>query len=55
LENNDKQVATYTIRFVAPLMIAAVALYVVDIIIRKLKWTDIKSFFGLKASKGGRN
>ena len=55
LENNDKQVATYTIRFVAPLMIAAVALYVVDIIIRKLKWTDIKSFFGMKASKGGRN
>lgn len=55
LENDDKEVATYVVRFVAPLMIVAVALYVVDIIIRKLKWTDIKSFFGLKTSKGGRN
>ena len=33
------------------LMIAAVALYVIDIIIRKLKWSDIKSLF--KKSKAG--
>ncbi len=53
LENDDKEVATYTIRFVAPLMIAAVILYVIDIIIRKLKWTDIQSFFGIRPKKGG--
>ena len=53
LENDDKEVATYTLRFIPPLMIAAAALYVVDIIIRKLKWTDIKSFFGIK-KKGAR-
>ena len=53
LENDDKEVATYVLRFVAPLMIAAVALYVIDIIIRKLKWSDIKSFFGKSPAKGG--
>ena len=54
LENDEKEIATYVIRFVAPLMIVAVTLYVIDIIIRKLKWTDIKSFFGGKSAKGGR-
>ena len=44
--------ATYVVRFAAPLMIAAAALYVVDIIIRKLRWHDIKSFFSVK-KKGG--
>ncbi len=53
LENDDKEVATYVVRFIAPLMIAAVVLYVIDIIIRKLKWNDIKSFFGIKQKKGG--
>lgn len=52
LENDDKEVATYVVRFAAPLMIAAAALYVVDIIIRKLRWHDIKSFFSVK-KKGG--
>ncbi len=53
LENDDKEVATYTVRFVAPLMILSAVLYVVDIIIRKLKLSDIKSFFGIKSGKGG--
>ena len=52
LVNDDKEVATYIVRFTAPLMIAAVALYVIDIIIRKLRWHDIKSFFSIK-KKGG--
>ena len=39
-------------RYLVPLMIAAVALYVVDIIIRKLRWQDIKSFFSIR-KKGG--
>ena len=52
LLNDDKEVATYTVRFTAPLMIAAVILYVADIIIRKLKWSDIKSFFSSSSGKG---
>ncbi len=53
LENDDKEIATYVIRFTVPLMIAAVVLYVIDIMIRKLKLSDIKSFFGIKPAKGG--
>ncbi len=53
LKNDDKEVATYTIRFVVPLMIAAVVLYVIDIMVRKLRLNDIKSFFGIKPKKGG--
>jgi hypothetical protein len=52
LENDDKEVATFVVRYLVPLMIAAVALYVVDIIIRKLRWQDIKSFFSIR-KKGG--
>ncbi len=53
--NDDNEVATYTLRFVPPLMIAAAALYIIDIIIRKLKWNDLKSFLGIKQKKkGGR-
>ncbi len=52
LENDDKEVATYTIRFIAPLMVIAVVLYVIDIIIRKLKMSDIRSFFNIKPKKG---
>ena len=52
LENDDKVVATYVMRFAAPLMIAAAVMYVLDVIIRKLRWSDIKSFFGMK-KKGG--
>ena len=52
LENDDKEVATYILRFVAPLMIAAAVMYILDVIIRKLRWSDIKSFFGIK-KKGG--
>ena len=52
LENDDKEVATYVMRFAAPLLIAAAVMYVLDVIIRKLRWSDIKSFFGMK-KKGG--
>ncbi len=52
MENDDKEVATYTVRFIAPLMILAVVLYVIDIMIRKLKISDIKSFFGIKPKRG---
>ncbi len=52
LKNDDKEVTTYTVKFIAPLMILAVVLYVIDIIIRKLKISDIKSFFGIKPKRG---
>ncbi len=55
LENDEKEVATYTIRFVGPLMILAAVLYVIDIAIRKLKMSDIKSFFRIKSKKGAGN
>ena len=44
--NNDEDVGTYTVDFTYALLIIAVALYVVDIAVRKLKWEDIVSFFG---------
>ena len=54
MENPQDDVATYTVRFTVPLMIAAVVLYIIDIIIRKLKWNDIRSFFRKKTKlKGG--
>ena len=43
-ENKDTEESTI-VYFTIPLMIVAVSLYVIDIIIRKLKWSDIKSFF----------
>ncbi len=58
LANDDKEIATYTVRYVAPLMIAVVILYVVDIIIRKIKWADVKTLFAGRAGrslrKGGK-
>ena len=52
LENDEKEVSTYVLRFTAPLMIAAVVMFVLDVIIRKLRRSDLKSFFGIK-KKGG--
>lgn len=53
LENDEKEVATYIVRYTVPLMIIAIVLYVLDIMVRKLKMADIKSFFGIKPTKGG--
>lgn len=46
IENDHAAVATYTLYFTVPFLIAAVALFVADIVIRKLRWKDIKSLFG---------
>ncbi len=46
LENDESEIARYTYSLVLPLMAAAAAMYVADIIIRKLKWRDIVSLFG---------
>ncbi len=46
IENDDKEVGRYNLSLVIPLLVACVALYAVDIAVRKLKWEDIKSLFG---------
>ena len=50
LENDEKHITTYKASYVVPLLIIAVALFVIDIIIRKIKWADIKTLF---KKKGG--
>ncbi|MBQ8720529.1 MAG: VWA domain-containing protein [Clostridia bacterium] len=54
LENNADEVGVYVITFIVPLMAAAVCLYVVDIIIRKLRWRDIAGLFKRSSYKGGK-
>ena len=49
IENDEREVETYTQSYAIPLLIAAVALFVVDIFIRKIKWKDIQSLFGHKS------
>ena len=45
LENTDSEYTSYTFSFTLPLMIVIAGLFVIDIIIRQLRWQDIKSFF----------
>ncbi len=45
LKNDESEVGTYTVSLTVPLLAAAVALFAVDIIVRKLKWEDIVSLF----------
>lgn len=51
LKNNEKDVATYTYYLALPCMVTAIALYLADIVIRKLSWVDIRNLFGLKEKK----
>ncbi len=53
IKNDEDKVATYTLPLTAPLMIIAVLAYIADIIIRKLKISDIKSFFKIRPKQGG--
>ena len=53
LENDKSYVSTYELSFRVPLLIFAVALFVVDVFIRKFRWKDIKGFFH-KKKKGAR-
>lgn len=50
LENDKSNVQKYIFDFTAPFMIASVILFVIDIIIRKLRIEDIKSIFKSKKS-----
>ncbi len=54
LSPNEEELTTYTVNLIAPLMIATVVLYLADIVIRKLKWADIRSLFSkTKTNKKG--
>ena len=48
LENDNSYVETYIYDFTNVFMAICVCLFVVDIIIRKLKWNDIKTLFNIK-------
>ena len=45
LEVDEGKIATYVLDFTVPFLALAAVLYVVDTIIRKLKWADIVSLF----------
>ena len=45
IQHNKDEVSTYTMDFTIALLVAAVVMYVADIVIRKLKWVDIVSLF----------
>ena len=45
--NNDDEVGRYVYGLTVPLLIACAVIYLVDVIVRKLKWSDVVSFFGL--------
>ncbi len=44
--NDENDMGTYKVDLAMPLLIACIVLYIVDIVVRKLKWEDVKSFFG---------
>ncbi len=48
--NDENMIASYELNLTLLLLAIAVALFVVDIIVRKIKWEDIQSLFG-KARK----
>lgn len=45
IENTDSDYVSFTFKFTLPLMIIAAAAFVVDIVVRQLRWKDITSFF----------
>ena len=42
---DENMLTTYVVSFTVPFLIAAVVLFVIDIIVRKLKWSDIVNLF----------
>ena len=52
LENNKNEVDTYELSFRVPLLIAAAALFVIDVIVRKFRWRDLKGLFAKKRKEG---
>ena len=60
ISDSDEEVGRYVFRLTIPLLIICAAIYLVDIVVRKLKWQDVVSFFGPKSGNknkdaGGKN
>ncbi len=51
LEVDENKIATYILRFTVPFLAVAAVIYVVDTVIRKLKWADIVSLFKKKTKE----
>ena len=45
VENNEDEISTYVMDFTIGLLVAAVSLYLLDIMVRKLTWADIRGLF----------
>ncbi len=45
---DETKLERYVVKFTVPFLTAAAILYIIDTVIRKLKWADIKSFFKKK-------
>lgn len=54
LHNEEDEVGKISYALAMPLYIAAALLFLIDVIIRKLKWEDIVSFFGTNRREGGK-
>lgn len=52
--NDESVMGSYVLDLTIPLLIVSVVLFAVDIVIRKLKWEDIKSLFVKVDSNGGK-
>ena len=56
IENDKNDTGVYTQDLTFFLLLIAVALFLIDIVVRKLKWEDIVSFFGgFKKSRGEKS
>ncbi len=49
IDNEGKEVTSFKLSFTVPFMVLAVILFIIDIIVRKIRWADIKSLFKKKA------
>ncbi len=52
LENDKSKIDTYELSFRTPLLILAAVLFIVDVVVRKFKWKDIKGLFAKTKKEG---
>ncbi len=49
---DESKISTYILRFTVPFLALAAVLYIIDTVVRKLKWADIRSFFKIRKKEG---
>lgn len=54
MDNSQSATRSYRFSFIVPLMVFCVAMFVVDVIIRMIRWKDIRSLFVHGSKKAGR-